>query len=74
MYLANTKKWYLERVIWLVAGFFTLLSAVLVHFFGKGWLIFTAIIGFNLMFFAITGYCTMANILYKLGFRSIKDE
>ena len=63
MYLANTKKWYLERVIWLVAGFFTLLSAVLVHFFGKGWLILTAIIGFNLMFFAITGYCTMANIL-----------
>lgn len=74
MYLANTKKWYLERVIWLIAGFFTFSSALLVYFFGKGWLIFTAIIGLNLMFFAVTGFCTMANILYKLGFRSIKDD
>ena len=74
MYWANTKKWYLERVIWLVAGFFTFSSAVLVYFFGKGWLIFTALLGLNLMFFALTGFCTMANILYKLGFRSIKDE
>ena len=74
MYWANTKKWYLERVIWLIAGFFTFSSALLVYFFGKGWLIFTAIIGLNLMFFAVTGFCTMANILYKLGFRSIKDD
>jgi len=70
MYIAKNDNWYLERVIWLVAGFMTLLSAVLAYFYSPYWLILTAFIGVNLIIFALTGFCIMANLLVKLGFKS----
>jgi hypothetical protein len=70
MYIAKKDSWYLERVIWLVAGFFTLISALLTWFHSPYWVIFTVLVGVNLLIFALTGFCLMANILYKLGFRS----
>ena len=70
MYLAKTDKWYLERVIWLVAGIFILLSLTLSYFISPYWLILTALVGLNLIIFAFTGFCIMANLLVKLGFKS----
>ena len=32
MYMAQTDNWYLERIIWLIAGAFSLASAVLAAF------------------------------------------
>jgi len=69
MYIAKTDTWYLERIIWLVAGIFSLSSAVLAWFHSPYWLILTALVGINLIVFALTGFCLMANILYKLGAR-----
>lgn len=70
MYLAKTDKWYLERVIWLVAGIFILLSLALAYFISPYWLILTALVGINLIIFAFTGFCIMANILVKFGIKS----
>jgi len=70
MYIAKTDKWYLERIIWLIAGVMILLSLALAYFFSTYWLILTVLIGINLIIFAFTGFCIMANILVKLGVKS----
>lgn len=67
MYRANTDSWYLERIIWLIAGIFALSSAVLAWVHSPYWLILTGLVGVNLIVFGLTGFCLMANILYKLG-------
>ena len=69
MYIASTDSWYLERAVFLVAGIFTLASALLACLYSPYWLIFTAFIGINLIIFSATGFCLMANILYKLGLK-----
>jgi hypothetical protein len=69
MYMAKTDTWYLERIIWLVAGTFSLGSALLAWLHSPWWLILTGLVGVNLIIFAATGFCLMANILYALGAR-----
>lgn len=69
MYMAKTDSWYLERIIWMVAGSFTLGSAALAWLHSPLWLILTALVGINLLIFGATGFCLMANILYRLGAR-----
>lgn len=70
MYIARTDKWYMERLIWLIAGVFTLTGTVLAVVHSLYWLILTGIVGINLIVFALTGWCLMSNILYKFGVRS----
>lgn len=67
MYIAKTDSWYLERLTWLIAGIFALSSAILAAIHSPYWLILTGLVGVNLIIFALTGFCLMANILYKLG-------
>jgi hypothetical protein len=69
MYLAQTDSWYLERLIWLIAGIFTLFSAILAWLHSLYWLILTALVGVNLIVFSLTGFCLMANMLYKIGIK-----
>jgi hypothetical protein len=74
MYIAKTDSWYLERIIRLIAGSLTLASAVLAWLHSLYWLILTALVGINLLIFAFTGFCLMANILYQLGARPGQDR
>ena len=67
MYAAQTDSWYLERIIWLIAGIFALASAVLAAVHSPYWLILTGLVGINLIIFGLTGFCLIANIIYKLG-------
>ena len=67
MYIAKTDTWYLERVLWLIAGVLALGSAVLAWIHSPYWLILTGLVGVNLIVFGLTGFCLMANILYRLG-------
>ena len=69
MFMAKTDTWYLERIIWLVAGSFTLAGTLLAWLHSPWWLILTALVGINLLIFAFTGFCLMANILHALGAR-----
>lgn len=65
MYLLKTDSWYLERAVFLVAGFVVLLSLALAVLFSPYWLLLAAFAGVNLMVFAVTGFCMMANMLKK---------
>ena len=73
MYMARNDSWYLERIIWLIAGVFSLGSALLAWFHSPYWLILTGLVGINLIIFGLTGFCIMANILYALGARPLGE-
>jgi len=67
MYLLETGSWYLERVIYLMAGILITAGTVLAWLHSTYWLILTALVGLNLLVFSITGFCPSANILFKMG-------
>lgn len=67
MYTAKTDSWYLERILCLMAGVFALGSGVLAWVRSPYWLILTGLVGINLIIFASTGFCLMANVIYALG-------
>jgi hypothetical protein len=60
----------IDRVVFAVAGSFILISLLLAHFHSSKWLWFTAFVGANLFQSAFTGFCPLAIILKKLGYRS----
>ena len=69
MYIADTKTWYLERLVRLIGGLFVLGSVLLGSFVHPGWFIFTGFVGTMLVIFALTGFCPMSIILHALGAR-----
>jgi len=69
MYRADTKTWYLERLIRLIAGIFVLGSSLLGYFVNANWFLFTGLVGAMLTIFALTGFCPMSIILYASGAR-----
>jgi hypothetical protein len=69
MYIANTKTWYLERIIRLLAGVFVAGSVVLGFTVSPAWFYFSGFVGVMLTIFALTGFCPMSIILYAFGAR-----
>jgi hypothetical protein len=69
MYFADKDNWYLERVIWLVAGIAVLTGSTLSIIVNPYWILLTLFAGINLIIFSFTGFCIMANILVKAGFK-----
>ncbi len=67
MYYLRTDAWYLERILFLMGGTFTLASAILAWLHSPYWLILTILVGLNQMIFALTGFCPSAIVLNKLG-------
>ncbi|MDA8089783.1 MAG: DUF2892 domain-containing protein [Nitrospiraceae bacterium] len=65
MYLLKTDSWYLERTVFLVAGLVVLLSLALSVLVSPYWMLLAAFAGVNLVIFAATGFCMMANMLKK---------
>jgi hypothetical protein len=55
-----------ERIVFIVAGFFVLLS-LLLSLHNHYWLLFTAFVGANLFQSGFTGFCPLALILKKMG-------
>lgn len=58
---------YIDRLLRLIAGTFTLVSLALAHYHDPSWLWFTAFIGLNLLQSGFTNWCPMVWILGKLG-------
>jgi hypothetical protein len=69
MYLADTRTWYLERLIRLFAGLFVLGGTLLGFFVHPSWFIFPGVVGAMLTIFALTGFCPMSIMLHTLGAR-----
>ena len=56
----------------LTAGFFIVISVVLVHFHSAYWLYFTLFIGVNLFQSAFTNWCPMMTVLRRLGVKDME--
>ena len=67
LYFLQTDSWYLERRIYLVVGFNLCLGSILSLVHSPWWLAFTGFVGGAMVWFAATGFCIMANGLYRLG-------
>jgi hypothetical protein len=67
LYFLQTDRWYLERRIYLAVGINISVASVLVLAHSVWWSSFTIFVGGAMIWFAATGYCVMANMLYWLG-------
>jgi hypothetical protein len=67
LYFMQTDRWYLERYIYIFVGVNLSLSSLLARFHSAYWLYFTGFVGMATIFFAFTGFCIMANFLYRIG-------
>jgi hypothetical protein len=67
LYFMQTDRWYLERRIYLVVGFNISVASLLALMHSLWWLSFIVFVGGAMVWFAATGYCIMANMLYALG-------
>jgi hypothetical protein len=66
-YRMQTDRWYLERYIYLIVGTNLSLAALLARFHSQLWLWFPTFVGAASVVFAFTGFCILANMLYRLG-------
>ena len=66
-YFLQIDRWYLERRIYLVVGFNISVASVLALAHSAWWISFIVFVGGAMVWFAATGYCVMANMLYLLG-------
>ena len=57
----------IDRAVMAFAGVMILASLVLGHFHSSYWLLFTAIVGLNLVQASFTGFCPAAMIFKRLG-------
>ena len=67
MYMARTDGWYLERIIWVLAGVVSLAGLALALFVSRWGLILNALVGVNLIVFGASGFCLMANMPHAMG-------
>ncbi len=67
MYLAQTERWTVERVIRAMAGTFTLAGVALAATASPWWLVLPGLVGANLVVYSLTGFCPMAVALARAG-------
>ncbi len=66
-YFMQTDSWYLERRIYLAVGINLTIASTLSVIHSPWWLCFTGFVGTAMVWFAMTGFCIMANGLYWTG-------
>jgi hypothetical protein len=74
IYKLNTKIWYLERIIYLIAGLFVLGGCLLTIFVNPKFIYFAIFVSLVLIVFATTGYCPMAIVLGKTKIEKKLEE
>ena len=70
LYIVPTDRWYIERVVWLVAGVVLLTSTALAALHDPRWIVFVAATGLVSISVAFTGFCPIGNVLKLLGFEA----
>ncbi|MGC9022392.1 MAG: YgaP family membrane protein, partial [Dissulfurimicrobium sp.] len=65
--------WYLERILWLIAGSVVLTGTILGIVVHPYWFALPILVGINLLIFAFSGFCPMAVLLHKMGVKSITE-
>ena len=59
----------IDRIVFAVAGSMVLAGLALGYFVNPYWLLLPAFVGLNLLQSAFTGFCPLAIILKKAGFK-----
>ena len=67
LYFLKIDRWYLERRIYVTVGINITLGSLLFLTHSQWWALFTIFDGAAMIWFAATGYCILANILYWVG-------
>ncbi|HLW52996.1 MAG TPA: hypothetical protein VKW06_09135 [Candidatus Angelobacter sp.] len=67
LYFMQTDRWYLERRIYLAVGINISVASALILGYSRWFALFTLFVGGAMVWFAATGFCVMANMLYWLG-------
>ena len=67
LYFLQTDSWYLERRIYVTVGVNITLGSILFLAHSPWWGLFTGFVGAAMVWFAATGLCILANILYWIG-------
>ncbi|MEU2175125.1 DUF2892 domain-containing protein [Nocardia sp. NPDC019219] len=65
--LSRHHGWSVARVVPLLAGTFVLISALLAAMVSSWWLIFTGLVGANLLLYSAVGWCPATLLLRRLG-------
>ncbi len=69
VYVVPTDRWYIERTVWLIAGFVLLLSTALAALVQAFAVLFVIATGLASITVAFTGFCVVGNALSQLGFK-----
>ena len=68
VYMVPTNRWYIERTVWLIAGFVLLISTALALFVQPLWILGVAATGLVSIQVSLTGFCPVGNTLRLFGF------
>jgi hypothetical protein len=68
VYIVPTHRWYIERAVWLIAGLVLLLSTTLAALVHPLWVLLVVATALASITVALTGFCIVGNVLYRLGF------
>jgi hypothetical protein len=68
IYIVPTHRWYIERTVWLIAGFVLISSTALAALVQPLWILLVIATGLASITVALTGFCIVGNVLYRLGF------
>jgi len=74
VFLVKTDWWYIERLVWLIAGTDVVLSSILTVVHNPNWAFSILFVGFCSIMVATTGFCIVGNILYFLGVRPLVPD
>src|SRR6266511_3027398 len=68
VYIVPTHRWYIERTVWLIAGFVLLGSTALAALVHPLWVLAVIATGLASITVALTGFCIVGNVLRLFGF------
>lgn len=68
IYIVPTTRWYIERTVWLIAGFVLLTATSLAWVVQPLWVLLVIATGVASVTVALTGFCVIGNILNRFGF------
>jgi hypothetical protein len=68
IYIVPTHRWYIERTVWLIAGFVLIATTALAALVEPLWALGIIATGVASVAVSLTGFCIVGNALYRLGF------
>jgi hypothetical protein len=74
IYIVPTDRWYIERSVWLIAGFYLLTATALAALHDPRWVSAIILMGMVSINVALTGFCLIGNVLKRLGFSGLLER